>query len=267
MLQEHVSEYGVHWNFFFTLAVIAFATALVPLRGATAAIAAVMLTSGHQLVLSCAGFTTWLERDARDCSDVIDANREGLCSLPGYLALCYAGSASATLLQHRLPPAQPPSAARQHVSDQCKDVSAEQSAQGSACLLRLAAVASAAWAAVLVLDAVVQPVSRRFCNAAYVLWVMAMALTIMLAGAVAEVACSVATGTAGVAPSRIARGLSEQQLAVFLIANMLTGAVNMSIDTLNAGVGATAAVMIGYSLCWTLLPLGLQELLRKTKRQ
>ena len=101
---EHASEYGVHWNFFFTLAVVTFAHTL--LRATTRAIGikitsillfvlASTLAAAQHYLLTVRGFQAWVMADgARD--NIIDANREGLVSMLGYCAIfeigCCTGS-------------------------------------------------------------------------------------------------------------------------------------------------------------------------------
>nr|VZI31763.1 unnamed protein product [Spirometra erinaceieuropaei] len=99
---EHVTEYGVHWNFFVTLAVLRLAGFLVGSQLSRlsnfAAMNALFLLSiactiGHQAVLSSLGLeqslapdSSLLKEEARR-SSLLLANAEGLVSLPGYFAL------------------------------------------------------------------------------------------------------------------------------------------------------------------------------------
>ncbi|BHF76754.1 hypothetical protein SprV_0501985300 [Sparganum proliferum] len=99
---EHVTEYGVHWNFFATLAFLRFAGFLVGSQLSRlsnfAAMNALFLLSiactiGHQAMLSSLGLeqslapdSSLLREEARR-SSLLLANAEGLVSLPGYFAL------------------------------------------------------------------------------------------------------------------------------------------------------------------------------------
>ena len=49
------------------------------------------------------------------------------------------------------------------------------------------------------------------------------------------------------ATSRIMRAFNKNGLAVFLLANLLTGAVNLGMNTLDTGTGMAMAVLIGYA--------------------
>ena len=102
-----VAEYGAHWNFFATLAVVEVlgdalaGAALGGRRGAVvtcgaAVSAAVCACAAHALVDG-----EYVLGDApRDT--FLSANREGLASLPGYLAIWYAGLALARPLHAAL---------------------------------------------------------------------------------------------------------------------------------------------------------------------
>ena len=84
--QHHVSEYGVHLNFFFTLGLVQLLVALlhVPRRWAMAASIAMMFV--NELVLHGLGLYEYARVAPRDTS-FFAANREGLLSVVGYAAL------------------------------------------------------------------------------------------------------------------------------------------------------------------------------------
>merc|ERR1719510_384076 len=95
---EHVSEYGLHWNFFFTLAFTEIMSSLVfvtsfPIKWSW--IVAIVLAACHETYLGL-GLSEWiLENNAADRShqDLISANREGIVSVGGYLSIHIAGVA------------------------------------------------------------------------------------------------------------------------------------------------------------------------------
>ncbi|NXS04512.1 PIGW protein, partial [Oxylabes madagascariensis] len=89
---EHTSEYGVHWNFFFTLALVRLAASLLlaifPKHKAW--LVALALAVLYQLLLSTTSLKTFILHgsDGRDSRlGFLNANREGLFSLFGYLAI------------------------------------------------------------------------------------------------------------------------------------------------------------------------------------
>jgi phosphatidylinositol glycan class W len=94
--QEHITEYGVHWNFFFTLAMLPiFGTVLVPIRKSLLRWSAIAVSIAlgespnwnvaddpvHELCLNKAGLLEWVLSDDRD--GLVAMNKEGLVSLPG----------------------------------------------------------------------------------------------------------------------------------------------------------------------------------------
>lgn len=266
-MQEHVSEYGVHWNFFFTLMATSLVAALAPLNGATAAAAATLISVTHQAWLSRPHNRVWLESEQRNARSVLDANREGICSLPGYVALCYAGAAVAALL----PPVAATTKAEQADVDAVSDAGsgsravrqrrARRGVWGQV-RLHLAWVLRVSGAAVLCGAGMhaaawhVQPVSRRFCNLAYTLWVAREGLVLLLSCWAVEACCIVLRGHQSA--SAAMRGISSCQLSVFLIANVLTGVVNMCMDTLHASNEVAGIVLVGYCLMWAGSPAVIQ---------
>ncbi|RCH78417.1 Glucosaminyl phosphatidylinositol (GlcN-PI) nositol acylation protein, partial [Rhizopus azygosporus] len=84
--QEHVSEYGLHWNFFFTLG---FLPPMVTLLGFLRkrmpfVVPAFAIIIGYQFALN-QGLQDWILNAPR--TDVISANKEGICSFMGYLSI------------------------------------------------------------------------------------------------------------------------------------------------------------------------------------
>ena len=237
-----------------------------PLQAESSAAAAAALTVAHQAALLRVPVATWLHGPSRSMTQLVDANREGLVSLPGYVALCYAGSAAASLLQV-------PHVTHTRLSDDTGTSTGGRRGQKGhrrevayrtvgvrwatlKWLAQLALWALIAWCGMFAVARFVQPVSRRWCNTAYVLWVLAMALTMLLAAAVVELASVVAVGCSCV--DDLASAVSKHQLAAFLAANVLTGLVNLSMDTLHANNAVAGAVLSAYTCAWSSVPLLLE---------
>ncbi|CAJ0926192.1 unnamed protein product, partial [Mesorhabditis belari] len=85
-----VTEYGVHWNFFLTLFVIELVAKLLPRRFNL--LFGILFAAAQQTVLSM-GYQEWVLSDSAPRDNLFSANREGLCSLLGYIALYYLASA------------------------------------------------------------------------------------------------------------------------------------------------------------------------------
>jgi phosphatidylinositol glycan class W len=86
--QEHVSEYGVHWNFFFTLAAVAILSACVSQRvrpRLEAAAYGLGLLVTYQFALTYGGLGEYILNAPR--LTLFSANKEGIFSSIGYFSL------------------------------------------------------------------------------------------------------------------------------------------------------------------------------------
>ncbi|PVF95049.1 hypothetical protein CPB86DRAFT_788429 [Serendipita vermifera] len=84
---EHVSEYGTHWNFFLTLAIIPpLQMSLQPLfRYLPVTVVGLAVAILHQVLLSWTPLQDWALYASR--TDFITHNKEGITSIPGYLSI------------------------------------------------------------------------------------------------------------------------------------------------------------------------------------
>ncbi|TFK69849.1 GWT1-domain-containing protein [Pluteus cervinus] len=98
---EHVSEYGAHWNFFITLAIVPVLQVLLHpiIQWAPISLVGVAIAAVHQLALSYGGLEVYILFEPR--GSIISANKEGLISTLGYLAIHMLGLSIGTLI---LPP-------------------------------------------------------------------------------------------------------------------------------------------------------------------
>jgi phosphatidylinositol glycan class W len=98
--QEHVTEYGMHWNFFMTLAGITLLVAALNIPFEYSSIAGVVVLVLYQYVLEGMGLSKWIIEAPR--VDFFSQNREGILSCLGYLALYWFGQhVGAYLMQSR----------------------------------------------------------------------------------------------------------------------------------------------------------------------
>lgn len=243
---EHVTEYGVHWNFFFTLgflppfaALMQSAFDLVP----SYAILSCVLAGLYEVALdktSLGGFILVAPR-----TDLLSKNREGIFSFIGYLAIFLAGQ---SLGSSALP--------RQQTLQ--KDASIMTKIRQTT-LGRLV-LTSIMWTALFYLSTSYHglnlTVSRRLANLPYFLWVASFnsyhiaivcAIEALLfpniykASNKEEEAQRTRDAT-----STVLYAFNRNGLAVFLVANLLTGLVNMTMPTLHMGVIQSMAVLVAY---------------------
>lgn len=225
-LDAHVSEYGVHWNFFMTLATVALAVALLRVRVELGALLGAALLVVYQVALSAGGLTEYILEHPR--TNLLHANKEGLCSWIGYVAIYLIGAwCGRELLQ-----AQPTTR--------------------WATLRRAALWTAAFWLAALAASALVQEPSRRMANAAYVLLTVAINMhTVLL--------CAVVTYVTPAVPLPLVDAVNENQLAVFLVANLATGAVNLSMRAREQSNAVALAVLVVYMLLVCGAAVGMQR--------
>ncbi|CAI5441164.1 unnamed protein product [Caenorhabditis angaria] len=95
---KHVSEYGVHWNFFFTLASVRIVYRILPKHFPY--LTAILLGLFHQTILK-SGYQDWILVEGQNNRDnLLSANAEGIVSLLGYLTLFYGSLAIGEFLSH-----------------------------------------------------------------------------------------------------------------------------------------------------------------------
>lgn len=212
----------------------------------------------HQLVLSLPGLTPFLLNNYRP--NILAANKEGLASLPGYLALFLVGLscgehilALSTGRRRRSSSRHRVSATSGNESDDefsDPDIAAERATRRrSELALELAGYAAASWIALAACQYVGFRVSRRLANAPYVLWCVAYN-TSYLAGYLAiEIwLFDPCTGHSESACPPLLDAINANGLVVFLLANLGTGLVNVSMQTMFAPDWLAMAVLVTYSI-------------------
>lgn len=256
--QEHTSEYGVHWNFFFTLAFVRLAAslllAIIPTNKSW--IVAVNLAVLYQLILNITSLKTFVLHgsDGKDTRvGFFNANREGLLSLFGYLAIYMASVQVGLYLKKR----------RNSVKDWMEAV----------CSLLLTVLVL--FVLLHLSQAHADPVSRRMANLSYCIWVVAHCLTffvfflvtdlvllftkLLVKGSSVPSCWSVAKPpnaskkdeTEAVPVRReselshacLISAVNKNQLLFFLLANVVTGIVNIMIDTIHSTTALTLCIL------------------------
>lgn len=252
---EHVTEYGVHWNFFFTLGflppfVALFQSALkvVPSYAGLAILLGVL----YQVVLESTPLKAYILVGPRD--NLLSMNREGIFSFWGYLAIFLAGQDTGMFVLPRN-----------------LNFRGVAGSKRTALLLTMAAW-SVVWIALYFFSTDYTygaglTVSRRLANLPYMLWVVAFNSTLVLAFCLVDTIIFPAFYKAqdakaekeayNTATSRVLRAYNRNGLAVFLLANLLTGLVNMTVPTLDVGRIATVGILVAYMGTLTAVAVGL----------
>jgi phosphatidylinositol glycan class W len=256
----HTTEYGVHWNFFFTLGflppfVALFQSALdfIP----SYAVLACILAAVYETVLDKTDLGKFILTAPR--TDLLSKNREGVFSFIGYLAIFLAGQSLGSVALPRQEPSR-------------KNVSVVQMIRQS--VLGKLAISAVIWTALFYFSTnyygLGLTVSRRLANLPYVLWVAAFNSAHVALCCAIESFCfpSLYKSTSKEEESQKSReatspilyAFNRNGLVVFLVANLLTGLVNISLPTLNMGVLESMGVLVVYIATVSAVALGLDKM-------
>ncbi|CAM8885149.1 unnamed protein product [Rhodiola kirilowii] len=216
--QVHVGEYGVHWNFFFTLAAVAILTSFVKIPPKYCGILGSVILFGYQIWLNH-GLNSYLLSDERG-DDIISQNKEGIFSVVGYWGMYLVGVQLGGYLFFG------------YQNSPSRSISWTRN--------RVYFLSIFLWILTVVLDKHVERVSRRTCNLPYVTAVMAQNLQVLALLMLSDF-------IPGYATSAVVEAINHNLLATFLLANLLTGLVNMSMDTLDASSLMSLVVLVGYA--------------------
>jgi glucosaminylphosphatidylinositol acyltransferase len=236
--QEHASEYGVHWNFFFTLAVLTLlSSSMMPLshNRPTLLLPCIVMVL-YQVALLRYGGQEWIETAPRYCSrdddddrggilltrsllcDLWVANREGILGCIGYGSLFFVSEwvASVAIWTHRVN------------------------------LWSVVSVLGLVW---WMLDhaAIGINVSRRSTNVTFCVWAL-LVNTLQLASiqTLLDYFFTRKTTATRMQPPPLLDALNRNGLLAFVLANLLTGLVNLTVDTLHTSYATALWILILY---------------------
>ncbi|KAK3091531.1 hypothetical protein FSP39_020555 [Pinctada imbricata] len=220
---EHVTEYGVHWNFFFTLAAVKIVGNLISLITTSVSWGGLSLLMGvgHQLMLSLGGSKYIIHGSDGQGGrhGLLDANREGILSALGYISLYFFGiEIGRHIFAHK----------RNTMSDMLS------------LLKPLSVLQIILWVGVLFTDTHVEPVSRRFANLSYILWILALSSMLLLQLLIVDIVTEAMQFSKDqkfhlekrkLIPTLL-DAVNYNGLAYFLFSNILTGVVNLCLSTI-----------------------------------
>jgi glucosaminylphosphatidylinositol acyltransferase len=265
--QEHVSEYGVHWNFFFTLATVTPLGSMLP--GSPNWIVPACLLLAYQTALTNYAGQEFIENAPRThCSSpllarfagdqpallqlctLFVANREGVLGCIGYLFL--------------------------FLSSEYIAFAHLWSTQTRGSQARLWIVAMSLWALLLILVQYLGiPVSRRSTNATFCVWTLSHSMLLLAAihSAVFFYEDPMKSAMAGNHDASARRprvpivfqAVNQHGFLSFLVANLLTGLTNLTINTLAVSDPAALLILFMYLCAVGCFALVLHFVLAKAK--
>ena len=238
--QEHVSEYGTHWNFFFTLSLVQILANFIQYLGPSLGesqtgilVISMCLIGSYQLMLSQFGIADFIRFGANGLNlrvSFIDANREGIFSVAGFLSLYFMGIFFGAQLFKR------------HQSPIAK-------------VKWLFTWSVVMLAAMYFSGLFVTEMSRQMANLTYYFFIVAMTSIPLWSLLLLQIAIK-AVGLwnkkfdgvyiYGRLRTPLFHCISNYQLLYFLLANVLTGLVNKSVDTLECSHMQAIFTITGY---------------------
>lgn len=240
--QEHVTEYGIHWNFFFTLGLLPIVIGILDpfLNVLPRAAVALAIAAGYEWALTHTGLLKFILRSDNRMDSLWSQNKEGICSFAGYVSIFIFGQLFGSfVLTNFVTPQNLLWMSNKKLHRRgWLDVTTTQGL----------VVASAVYGLLFVYvndSAAFGNISRRLANLPYVLWVV-LYNSLMLLGYHVVARLLAANARAPSTGSTVMEAVNNNGLFCFLLGNLLTGLINMSVDTLECSDAAAFAILCGY---------------------
>ncbi|XP_061707729.1 uncharacterized protein LOC133518148 [Cydia pomonella] len=236
--QEHVTEYGVHWNFFFTLAVCKFLSTFL-LFCSNRALSFSILTMFVHEVLLWYSLQDWVFSD-EPRSSLLSANREGISSCLGYVSM-YLFTA--------------------HLKNELNNKSVTR----FRLLCKMVLGSILLWAVSQIIH-LYRPASRTLANAGYCLYLEAVFLSISTFMYVVEVLFQDPENKLYFDLPEILRIVNWNGLIYFLVGNIATGTINISMRTLLVPTISAIVIFVLYMALSLIITRCIQLLFKKLRK-
>lgn len=241
---EHVSEYGVHWNFFMTLgllppfvAIADFFPGWIP-----TSLVGLVIAGVYEVFLDQTFLGAYILSAPR--TDLISANKEGIFSFIGYLAIFLSGKAtgfytlpSMVTLKSYLFPA---------YKGDIKGIKTPRDTRLWVVVLLL--VSSFVYSMLLYFVSPWLTPSRRLANLPYMLWVVSYNTTYLALFILVEKIVFSDQLAYGLKVPLSLEAVNINGLAIFLLANVGTGLININIQTLDVSRPFALIILILYAM-------------------
>ncbi|XP_068246795.1 uncharacterized protein [Palaemon carinicauda] len=222
--QHHVTEYGLHANFFFTLAFVKLTCSwwIWRLSCFQSFLCSILISICHQAYLVLGNGAAWTLSDApRDT--LLTANREWIVALAGYSSIYLIGAA---------------------IGDYIFNKSNFGHGRKSSSLV---AITLTAVGILVMLHYFVDLPSRRLGNPTFIYFCVCFLLIVLIHYAlIEEVFSRVFPGFCFV-PITF-QAINQQPLLIFLLANLMTGLINKSVNTLDITYPYDLLIINGYTM-------------------
>ena len=280
--QKHVTEYGIHWNFFITLAFVKLFTSSITstINSKYSLLSGIWILGMHEYILSTKGLKQWVLSN-RPRNDFVSANREGVVSVPGYVGLYLIGVAIGRLIHSTYQNSRGQNSLQyKHKTFHIKLFGYEFDASYNESMIlciKLSLISAQTCAATLFCDSYFR-VSRRLANAGYCMWILtlgSMLLTLLLlVEIITDLLIHAITDSEFVEKKsrthktnvrnkreqvveeskekiivdtiEILEAVNYNGLLFFLLSNLMTGGINILIPTLYVNQSKAVQILIAY---------------------
>ncbi|XP_024945372.1 uncharacterized protein At4g17910-like [Cephus cinctus] len=267
--QRHVSEYGIHWNFFGTLALVRILVSIISsiVSAQYSLLTGILVLTMHEYALSGKELKIWILSDGPR-NNFFSANREGLLAIPGYVALYFFGIAVGRIIHSTY----------KRNSNDSVDLSVkvfgfniEFAINNSMVLcIKLSVFTIQACTALLLCDSYFQ-VSRRLANSGYCVWILTLGVAMLSFLILVDVFIDILVGATvsayrgqykgsdvrseidskmEVMPVRnvpeVFEAVNYNGLFFFILGNLMTGGVNLITKTLYVNDISAIQILILY---------------------
>lgn len=257
--QEHVTEYGIHWNFFITLGSLPILLAILDplITIIPRAVLALIVGLIYEYILVKGGILQFILRNDNRTSNLIAMNKEGIFSLIGYLSIFLLGQACGPfVLNNNVNLVDALYISRVSSKRATKKIPKKKPRTIST---TTSLIVGTILTQAIFIYANELPfftgISRRLANLTYVLWVASYNVTALLVYHLAEKLIPFPQKF----ESRLLNAINRNGLVTFLLANLLTGLINMTINTLQCNEVESFVILLLYSIVLCAVPVVLDR--------
>lgn len=250
--QEHTTEYGLHWNFFVTLGLMPIFLAILEpvLMKVPRIVVGFAVAFLYEFLLHEGGIQYFILRTDNRMDNLLTMNKEGFFSFIGYFSIFLFGQSFAPFV---LPDFKTPCNIFGYYSPESfkrKNFLAVTTEQGL--LIFTAVLHLLFW--ICNESFLFDSISRRLVNLPYILWTVSMNSYLLLGYNLIEkfTRPQQLEGT-------IIEATNKNGLACFLLGNVLTGLVNVSLDTLACSSLTTLGILSVYGFLCCVTPFILDK--------
>ncbi|KAI5951898.1 GWT1 [Candida jiufengensis] len=246
--QEHVTEYGIHWNFFITLGLLPILLGILDpiLNLVPRVFVAFGLLVLNELILQKTNVLEIILSEDNRLTNFITMNKEGIYSFLGYFTIFVFGQSFGSFVLTSYPTNDNLIAFNNKKVNKKSSLSSLLSVTTTKGLV-LSTIFYQIVFNIVNNSSITTSISRRIANPSYVLWVVSYNATLLLGyNLIDKLLPESRRGFTSI----LLESINNNGLAIFLLSNLLTGLTNMSINTLERSNTESLFILIGYSITW-----------------